>query len=375
MELSYWERKSWVNDIDFAVIGSGIVGLSCAIRLREQYPEAKIVIFERGRLPQGASTKNAGFACFGSISEILEDLNHHTEDEVFTLIQQRIKGLQQLRLLIGDNNMDYQAYGGYELFQKNEGESFDACREKIPYVNVLIAEASGKETFQLKNNVFDYQNVHNQLIFNQYEGQIDTGKMMQSLLQLAHKKSILILNSVTLEQFSQGNGKVQLQFNTFNTSCNKLFIATNGFSSTLLHEDISPNRAQVLITSPIPNLSIKGTFHMDKGYYYFRNIDNRILFGGGRNLDFEKEETSSFELNTKIQDKLEYLLQEIILHNQNFTIEHRWTGILGLGKKKKSIIKQVTEDVYCGIRLGGMGIAIGCNVGYQMADLVKKPHE
>ena len=372
MKLSYWERKSWVTDIDFAVIGSGIVGLSCAIRLRQQYPKAKIIVFERGRLPQGASTKNAGFACFGSISEILDDLNHHTEDEVFTIIQQRINGLQQLRLLIGDNNMDYQAYGGYELFQKSEGESFDVCREKIPYINTLIAEASGKETFQLKKNVFDYQKVHNQLIFNQYEGQIDTGKMMQSLLQLAHKKSILILNSVTLEQFSQGNGRVQLQFNAFNTSCNKLFIATNGFSSSLLHEDISPNRAQVLITSPIPNLSIKGTFHMDKGYYYFRNIDNRILFGGGRNLDFEKEETTSFELNTKIQDKLEHLLQEVILHNQNFTIEQRWTGILGLGKKKKSIIKQVTEDVYCGIRLGGMGIAIGCNVGYQMADLVKK---
>ena len=29
------------------------------------------------------------------------------------------------------------------------------------------------------------------------------------------------------------------------------------------------------------NLKIKGSFHYEKGYYYFRNIDNRILLGGG----------------------------------------------------------------------------------------------
>jgi glycine/D-amino acid oxidase-like deaminating enzyme len=51
---------------------------------------------------------------------------------------------------------------------------------------------------------------------------------------------------------------------------------------------LKPARAQVLITKPIDSLKIKGTFHMDRGYYYFRNIDNRVLIGGGRNLDLKK---------------------------------------------------------------------------------------
>ena len=71
--LSYWEQNTWLNDIDVAVVGSGIVGLCCAIRLKERFPEKKIVVFERGQLPSGASTKNAGFACFGSTSELLDD--------------------------------------------------------------------------------------------------------------------------------------------------------------------------------------------------------------------------------------------------------------------------------------------------------------
>ncbi|MEC8885233.1 MAG: FAD-dependent oxidoreductase, partial [Bacteroidota bacterium] len=83
--LSYWEYKSWLTDVDFTIVGSGITGLSCALQLRKRFPISKILILERGSLPQGASTKNAGFACFGSVSELLSDLDRHSEDEVLKL--------------------------------------------------------------------------------------------------------------------------------------------------------------------------------------------------------------------------------------------------------------------------------------------------
>ena len=82
MNLSYWEIKNWLTNIDYTIVGSGIVGLNCALQLKQRFPDAKILILEKGMLPQGASTKNAGFACFGSLSEIIDDLNHHSEIEV-----------------------------------------------------------------------------------------------------------------------------------------------------------------------------------------------------------------------------------------------------------------------------------------------------
>ena len=36
-------------------------------------PKSKVLILERGIFPNGASTKNAGFATFGSLSEIISD--------------------------------------------------------------------------------------------------------------------------------------------------------------------------------------------------------------------------------------------------------------------------------------------------------------
>jgi glycine/D-amino acid oxidase-like deaminating enzyme len=117
------------------------------------------------------------------------------------------------------------------------------------------------------------------------------------------------------------------------------------------------------------NLDIKGTFHLDKGYYYFRNIDNRILLGGGRNLDFKSEETTEFGTTELVQNKLADILKKVILPDTSFEIDYSWSGIMGVGKQKKPIVKQLSNNVACGVRLGGMGIAIGTKVGGQLADM------
>jgi glycine/D-amino acid oxidase-like deaminating enzyme len=194
--------------------------------------------------------------------------------------------------------------------------------------------------------------------------------MMKALLKKVQEANIQLLNSITVEHFTESADSVHIQTNHLDFHTKKLLIATNGFASQLLNENVKPARAQVLITKPIPNLHIKGTFHLDKGYYYFRNIDNRILFGGGRNLDFKAEETTAFAQTELVQRKLEEILKTTISPNTTFEIEHRWSGIMGVGSQKKAIVKPLTSNVFCGVRLGGMGVAIGSLVGKELADLV-----
>lgn len=374
MNLSYWERQTWLQDIDVAIIGSGIVGLSCALELAERFPKKKLVVFEKGMLPSGASTKNAGFACFGSISEILDDLKTHTEEEVIQLIRDRVAGLQVLRKRLGDTTIDYQQNGGYELFYEKDTDLFEECIEKLPYINKLLEKVflGEKQTFSIKNDTFSFKNVQKRLIFNQFEGQLDTGKMMQGLLRQCAEKNILVLNNAIITSILSENDHILLNLNDFmEISTKKVCIATNGFAKQFFDAAMSPARAQVLITNPIPNLSIKGTFHLDKGYYYFRNIHNRILFGGGRNLDFETETTTRLGTTQRIQNELERLLRTTILPNTPFTIDARWSGIMGVGEQKKPIVKQVQPNVFCGVRLGGMGVAIGSSVGKQLAECIE----
>ncbi|UUC46070.1 NAD(P)/FAD-dependent oxidoreductase [Flavobacterium cerinum] len=371
LSLSYWEIKNWFSNVDYTVVGSGIVGLHTALRLRERFPGSKIVVLEKGPLPQGASTKNAGFACFGSLSEIIDDLKNHTEDEVVQLIEKRWKGLQLLRKRLGDQTIDFRPYGGYELFLNDDEASYAECLQKMPFVNEVLKPLFKADVFTKEVDRFDFKGIRDYLIFNPFEGQIDTGNMMQALLKEAITNDIQILNYQTVSGYIDKGNQVEVHTNDFVFTTGKLFFATNGFAGKITDGAVRPARAQVLITEPIPNLDIKGTFHIDSGYYYFRNIGDRILFGGGRNLDFEGETTATFGVTETIQNRLEELLKNVILPNQDFQIAHRWSGIMGMGTHKKPIVESLSQNVFCGVRLGGMGVAIGGLIGQELADLLE----
>jgi len=370
MKLSWWEINSWFTNVDYTIVGSGIVGLHTALRLRERFPQSKILIIEKGPLPQGASTKNAGFACFGSLSEIIDDLNYHTEEEVMSLIQKRWEGLQLLRRRLGDTAIDFKPYGGYEIFPDDDTAGYDHCLRRLPFVNDVLRPLFKADVFTAETDHFGFAGTKDSLIFNPFEAQIDTGAMMQALLKQAAANDILILNSRAVTGAHEKTDGVDVALDGFTFFTKKLLFATNGFAGPLTKGAVKPARAQVLITQPISNLDIKGTFHMDRGYYYFRNVGNRILLGGGRNLDFDGETTTEFGETALIQNRLEQLLREIILPNTEFEIAHRWSGIMGMGSQKRPVVEQLSAHVYCGVRLGGMGIAIGSKIGQELADLL-----
>lgn len=370
MQLSFWEIKNWFSNVDYTIVGSGIVGLHCALNLQERFPNSKILLLEKGILPQGASTKNAGFACFGSLSEIIDDLKSHSEEEVLQLIQKRWSGLQLLRKRLGDDTIDFKPYGGYELFLKDDENSYQECLQKMPFINEILKPLFKNDVFAKEVDRFDFKGIHEYLIFNPFEAQIDTGNMMQALLKEAISKNILILNQAEVSAFTDTPKGVEVVVNEYSFVTKKLLFATNGFASQLTDNAVKPARAQVIITEPIENLDIKGTFHLDKGYYYFRNFENRILLGGGRNLDFEGETTTELHQTEIIQNRLEQLLKEVILPHHEFTIAHRWSGIMGMGSSKNPIVSQLSENVYCGVRLGGMGVAIGSIIGQELAELL-----
>ncbi len=375
MQLSYWERKTYFNDVDFCIIGSGIVGLNAALYLRKKFPKQNILVLERGFLPYGASTRNAGFACFGSVSELLHDLKNHSEDEVFALVAKRWNGLQRLRANLSDQNLHYEGHGGYEIFTREQEELYLQCVDALVSFNKRLKDITGvSDVYSVADNrikQFGFGNVSH-MLWNRAEGQIDAGMMMNTLLEKVRSMNVNVLNGLNVERFTDETTYAEIVLSEgIIIKAKKLLLATNGFARQLIPElNVTPARAQVLITSPIENLPFKGTFHYDEGYYYFRDVDGRVLLGGGRNLDFEGEQTTAFGLTEQIQNRLERMLKEVILPGKNFSVEMRWSGIMGLGEKKTTIVKKISPHVYCAVRMGGMGIAIGSLIGEEAAEIM-----
>jgi len=369
MTLSYWEKKTWFSKIDFCIIGSGIVGLSCALHLKNAHPAAKVIVLERGILPNGASTKNAGFACFGSVSEILSDLKSHSEAEVFELVKQRYKGLKVLRETLGDDSIGYKNHGSFELFLKQDRHLLEDCTSNLKYVNELLHPIFKTNVFRVNKDNPNFGNILNTIIENPQEGQLDVGMMIQNLLQKVQSKGVMVLNNTEVTSIESNNGAVAVRLKDFEFSARHVFVATNAFAKQLIEVELEPARNQVIITKPIKDLVIKGTYHLNEGYLYFRNVGNRILIGGGRHLSKSNETTINFGTTPTIQNTLEDILKNVILRHQDFEIGQRWSGILGVGKKKKPILRSLNNRIHCAVRLGGMGIAIGSDVGKRLACL------
>jgi hypothetical protein len=374
--LSFWERNTWFESADVIIVGAGLVGLNAAIELKVRAPQLKILVLERGPLPSGASTKNAGFACFGSPSELLDDLEQVGPELTWETVAMRWKGLQRLRTLLGDEAIRYEGLGGFEVFTSEDQSRYETAMEQLADLNRLLAELTGVgEVFQRADDRipgFGFQGVRH-LLVNTAEGQIDTGQMVKALVRKALDLDILLINGVGVSGFEQNGDKgVHLQTDLgWQLQARKVLLCTNGFTRRLFPNlAVNPARNQVMVTQPIPGLRLKGCFHYDRGYFYLRNIGDRVLVGGGRHLAGEQEQTDAFGTTPFIQETLSHLLDTVFLPDTAWKADYWWSGILGIGPSKKPIISWADEHVAVAVRLGGMGVAIGSLVGAEGADLI-----
>jgi len=374
--ISFWEKTELLH-YDLIVLGGGITGMFCALSYRELYPKARIAVLERGPYSTGASTKNAGFACFGSLTELLDDRHNMSEEQLCSIVEMRWKGLALLRETLGDKKIDLQWKGGHELYFDQNPQALT----QLDYFNTLLKPLFKKEVFYLNNTKietfgFDSKKVTH-LVENPFEGQLNTGKLMRALRSKVNQEDISFFSNSVVSHFEKHKETnklwLQIENQSVKMSCSKLALCTNAFTKQFLPELIlNPGRGLVILTKPLPKLKVEGTFHYDQGYYYFRNIENRILLGGGRNLDFQAETTTAFGINQNIKARLLEDLSGFILPNQKFKIEMEWSGIMAFGKDKRPIIKKESEFLVVGAKLGGMGVAIGSQVGKQLALLLKE---
>jgi gamma-glutamylputrescine oxidase len=372
MQLSAWEIESFFEPQDVIIIGSGLVGLWSALELKTKHPKLKITILERGFIPTGASTRNAGFACFGSPTELIHDRKLLGEDAMWNIVELRYKGIEKMVDVLKDEVIDFQHCGGFEVF----GPGMDASElaENIHWLNKGLHHITGKKTcFTWSNeklSEFGFSGF-DLMVSNKLEGHLHSGKLVRTLLKLVQSAGVQVFTNMEVMGWEQINDKLSVKTNELDLATNQLLICTNAFTSLLLPEFcITPARGQVLLTSPIEGLKMKGTFHFEEGFYYFRDLGNRILLGGARNAAFETETTTAMETSDVVQQKLEQFVVEHILPKQSFTVEQRWSGIMGFTEDKQPVVKRISDKVSVAVSCNGMGVALAPVIAEKVCEMM-----
>lgn len=373
-QLSYWEKNALTENIDYLIVGGGIVGAATALRLKEIHPESRVVILERGYVSTGASTKNAGFACFGSVTELADDLSTTNPHDVWATVAMRWRGLKRLQERFEGMDIGLRYRGSWDLITQEETLLLPDLNDKLHEFNRETEHITGESNcFSYDKSVSGkcgFRNIHGGF-HNRLEGELHTGKLFLATVHQLAAAGVITLHGVEVLDIESTSTGVIVMTNYGELKTGKLGVTINGFAGKLLGDSrVSPARAQVVVTSPIPGFDLPGTFHYQRGYYYFRAIDNRLLLGGGRNLDFTGETTTEFANTNQIVHSLEDMIRTVILPGKDIRIDYKWAGIMGVGAIKKPIIERISENVSIGVRMGGMGVAIGSLVGEELALLM-----
>lgn len=380
MQASYWDAKSQLEQ-DYIIVGAGIIGLSTAVSMKQVEPHARVLVLESGVLPAGASSRNAGFACFGSLTEILDDIAVMGTAQALAQVKDRWEGLALLRSSLGDEAIGFSQSGNYELVS----EDLLPQLERLEEVNDLLRPIFGEDVFvrvDEKIEEFGFSKEYvSALVLNRFEGQIDSGKMMEALRKKAQGLGVVIRYGSQAERpRNTADGlEVPVKNNKENTllfHAKAVAICVNGFTNDLLPEfKIIPGRGQIFVTAPLEKpLLFKAPFHIGKGFWYFRALpDNRILLGGGRNLNFLGEATTELTTTSEIMGPLKEILKQVIVPGQDPQIDYAWAGVMGFSPDHLPRVESVSGQprLVIGFGCNGMGVARGFHTGQRTAALLQ----
>jgi glycine/D-amino acid oxidase-like deaminating enzyme len=372
--LSFWEQQ-WLKNADILIIGSGMVGLQTARHIKNQWPHREVWVIDRAPISLGASTRNAGFACFGSMGEILDDISRTDENTAYALYEKRYKGLQRLLEDFGETSIGYEKTGGYEIFTPEDFAEYETIAANIDKVNSALESVAGEKPFQMKSTSKLGMKVLENGVYTPLEGMVQTHLLYKKVQEAAIAAGVRIMGGLTaLPPEKLDSGKWRVNTNEgYRFDARNLVVCTNGYAAHLLPElEVLPARGQVLVTSSIPGLAWRGLMHADKGYIYFRSLGTRILIGGGRNLDFEGETTPELKTSQHITQYLENYLRDVVVPGETFEIEHQWAGTMGMHQNRTPIVQRMDEGLYACVRMGGMGVALSAVVSREMAALMKE---
>jgi len=390
MPIGYWEREYLLPPVDLTVVGAGIVGMSTALHYKALHPDSSVRIVDRDPLGEGGTTRNAGFACFGGPGEWLDDIQDLGDSSWLALIRMRASGLRELIELLGAEALDLEWSGGWELFSsdhrgvKRAAEvraMLDTMNRKVtPILRNELGDIhpSGPDTPALK---WDEEKAAifraHSAVHLPWEGMLNTGRMVQAFHQALDRAGIQRLHGFEVDRLQQPENSEQnwgLTDGRRVLHSRQLAICTNGFADQLL--DNIPVRAvpnRVLVVRPETPLP-PGTYHLEDGYLYFRSLpDGRALFGGGRHFHISLPSYPLRDASAEAEWDRQLLQCAKRWMGPLDGIEHRWTGWLGVGNDRMPLVASPQPGLYHAVRMGGMGVAIGCGIGRELAGRMEMP--
>jgi gamma-glutamylputrescine oxidase len=333
------------DEVDVAIIGAGITGVSCALALARG--GLRVRVHDARAIAEGASGRNGGFALRGGAARYDVARETYGAEAAQELWRRTEATLDRLEAVAGDA---FRPTGSLRLAADDEE------RGEIR----LEFEALSEDGFaaEWRDELQHLRPEFCGAIFHPPDGSLQPGRFVRRLAEQAAAEGVAFREYHRIASLDELDAE-------------RVVIATDGSGRGLLPElddAIWPARGQVITTEPLGERLFDCPHYARHGFDYWQQLVNgRVVLGGFRDFSILTEMTDDERTTEPIQEALDAFLVELLGYMPAVT--HRWAGIFGLTQDLLPLVGRVPghEGTWIAAGYSGHGNVLGFMCGELVA--------
>ncbi|MFI4917518.1 MAG: NAD(P)/FAD-dependent oxidoreductase [Phycisphaerales bacterium JB060] len=357
MTVPYWQRSTRPQaiDVDAAVVGGGVCGLSAALHLLRR--GLSVVVLERHMAGSGASSRNAGFLMRGmaeSYKVASDTLGSETARNIWRWSEENLLGLQSE----GAAELPSYRHTPSCLLALDQAESDDlvasASMLQADGFGVLLTESGADSAWASGLPILG--------LVNPGDATVNPAELVE-LLSAKLGSAILPGQEVyQIDPSAGAEGRCVVRTAGATVRCRHVLVCTNAYAGVVLPDLASmvrPNRGQMLALSA-EGARLDYAYYANRGHEYIRQTpDGTIVVGGCRNQFAEDERTLDDAWSEAVQGAIESFARMLL--DRPIRVTARWAGTMGFSPDGMPLVGPVSNDGsiwFCGGFTGhGMSLA------------------
>ncbi len=336
------------DEVDVAVIGAGITGVSCALALARA--GLRVRVHDSRGIAEGASGRNGGFALRGGAARYDVARETYGVEGAKRLWQRTEAALDVLEGVAGDA---FRRTGSLRLAADDE----ERDEIRLEYEALREDGFTAEWRTELRHLRPEFRGA----IFHPVDGSLQPGRFVRRLAAQAAAEGVA---------FREHQRIVSLE----ELDAEQIVIATDGSGRGLLPElddAIWPARGQVVTTEPLSERLFDCPHYARHGFDYWQQLaDGRIVLGGFRDFSILTEMTDEEVTTEEIQNALDAFLVELL--GTKPRVERRWAGIFGLTQDLLPMVGPVPgrDGMWVAAGYSGHGNVLGLLCGELVANAI-----
>jgi glycine/D-amino acid oxidase-like deaminating enzyme len=366
---SLWlERPSpRAEEVDVAVVGGGIVGLSTAYWLGRA--GRRVVVLEAGSLAGRASGRTAGFLLTGSAepyTALVASAGEPTARRFWEISAENRELLRAEILDPGRVDCEFVPEGSWVVALPDTGQE-EALRESAERLLALGFDLAWRDASEVRRA--SGSALLGGGLYQPRDGGLDPVRLCRGIARLSGAD---VRTGFPVRAIEPAGERVRLVSDAGELLAGQVVLALNAYIAELvpgLAAEIRPVRAQMFATAPGPR-PLTGVWYVNDGYEYLRQLPDGTLLLGGCRWAARETEVGTLETPTgTVQGALEHFLAETFPHLADRPIRQRWAGTMAFtadGLPRIGTVPEIPAALYAA-GMNGHGMSLGFATGRYLA--------